>query len=159
MPNRSGCGSNLVSFLAQGFVFYPLVLFGSLPIFATYRSSLIAKPIWNHLTGSHVADALVVLAVGVALGIVLGHLYPGLREMGVWIGAFAAIPFLFECLSRALQSSAGPWEASHTPAGDEGLTVILVTLPAFSGLGYSVGLLVSNWKLMGKFGRGKSAKD
>jgi hypothetical protein len=92
---------------------------------------------------------LVSLLVGPFVGRVVGRSSPELVRTGKWIWALPAIFVIPGIVSDLLR--AGPWlpETFFATSSNEGLAVYLISLPAFSAIGYSIGMALVGRKLSG----------
>jgi hypothetical protein len=88
-------------------------------------------------------DALICAYMGFIVGWVSGKKYSSLIRTGLWIWVLPTTVALCDIVPALLQSGATPRLSEYVYAtGDnEGLGVILLTLPVSSAVGYSVGML------------------
>jgi hypothetical protein len=93
-------------------------------------------------------DALVCLSVGLIAGWVIGCVSPTLVPSGRWIWVLPAIVSLPDMVREGLASGPVPWlpESWFVAGTNEGLGVYLLTLPACSALGYSIGMRLAGLK-------------
>jgi hypothetical protein len=88
-------------------------------------------------------QALLCLFVGPIPGWITGRMAPSLAPTGRWtwvIGAMVLIPSIV----HATATRPVPWlpEEFFVTGANEGLSVVLLTLPACSAIGYSIGMLL-----------------
>jgi hypothetical protein len=93
-------------------------------------------------------EALVCLFIGVLTGWVFGLKIPALISTGRWIWILPAIVVFPDMVREVSRSQSIPWlpEYFFATPGNEGLGVYLLTLPTFSALGYSIGMILVGTK-------------
>lgn len=94
-------------------------------------------------------DVLASLLAGALAGRVVGRSEPKIRRVGRWVWALPGAFAFPAILSQLLGPGPVPWlpDSLFISGGNEGLTVFLFTIPAFSALGYSVGMAYSDIRL------------
>lgn len=137
----------IIEFIVQQILLYPVIFLVTEPIMKSYGSSL-TNP--HGLDGrSNIPDAVVCAIVSAALGFGLASFRKSLSRSGCWIWVLPTALFI-EALLWKPSGGAGvlsndPNPLFYATAANEGIVVMLLTLPMFSCIGYSLGMLISPW--------------
>ena len=140
--DRPGLWPPLLRYFAQLFLCYPAVLIAARPFTALIRVLGFTGdyPSRIHFAGY---DALICLVVaGPIVGYLTGRFVPPLMGSGRWIWALPAAFLVWDSIDLALMVQTVPYLPGKLFAygGNEGLGVYLLTLPACSAMGYSLGM-------------------
>ncbi|MGA2184890.1 MAG: hypothetical protein ABSH47_17870 [Bryobacteraceae bacterium] len=120
---------------------YPVVMLAGFPL---SRLLSVFGLSGEHPSQTHFAGylALSCLFVGPFIGWVVGHKVPSFVPSGRWIWVLPTVIFCPGVAGDLLSRQQIPWlpESVFATGSNEGLGVFLVTLPACSALGYSIGM-------------------
>jgi hypothetical protein len=126
-----------IAFIVQQILIFPITFLLTGPIMRIYGSSL---------TNSHgpdgrsnIPDAVVCAIVAGTLGFGLASFRKTLAHSGCWIWVLPTTLFIWAILGD------GPNPFFYATAANEGLGVMFFTLPTFSCIGYSLGMLISRY--------------
>jgi hypothetical protein len=134
--------------LLQLVFFYPAVLIAGLPFFALYDAFM--KSVFGIVKRDDPLNALgvfIFIAVGFGVGWLVNRRLPSLSVAGEWVWllpvTFFLVGFIHDVFWRCQFCSDARMLYFYSDGSDEGLTNLLVTWPAFSAEGYSLGVLLS----------------
>lgn len=99
-------------------------------------------PNYTHFAGY---EGIVCLFVGIACGWITGRKVPAFVPIGRWIWVLPAMVVFPDMVREGLSSQPVPWlpEDFFATPGNEGLGVFFFMRPAFSALGYSIGMALA----------------
>ena len=102
----------------------------------------------NNSRGGVSRDPIVCLFVGIAIGWIVGRTAPSSVPIGRWIWVLPAFVVFPGMASEEFSSQLVPWlpEYFFATGSNEGLAVFFGMLPAFSALGYSIGMALFGTK-------------
>jgi hypothetical protein len=130
----------VVKFTMQFVLVYPLLAVTAMPL-QIYMARAIktnTPPEYE----AHFLDCPLLLVAGFVFGMSAAKVWPTLTRSGRWIWTVPVFSLLAELLIEALRPppyNRFPSEAFYSGA-NEGLTVFLITLPAFAYSGYSLAM-------------------
>jgi hypothetical protein len=134
----------LLKFTMQFVFVYPLLAVATMPlqvyIVRTIRTN--SPPGYE----AHFIDCPLLLGVGFVFGMSAAKVWPTLARSGRWIWTVPVFFLLAELLVEAFRPppyNRFPSEAFYSGA-NEGLTVFLITLPAFAYSGYSLAMFLAS---------------
>lgn len=140
---------SILRYFSQLIVSYPLAMLAGLPLSA----ALSVLGLGEHGQDIYFAGyrAMVCLVAGSFIGWIIGRRVPHLVPTGRWIWALPGFVVFLAIVGDFLVSMSIPWlpETFFATSSNEGLGVYLLTLPAFSALGYSVGMALVGKRLSG----------
>jgi hypothetical protein len=143
---RHGCLSAIGLYGLQFVLVYPLTILLGLPLepLFSFWGMNSDQPGGVTFAGFH---AVIYLYVAACLGWFAGNRLPSLIPTGRWLWPLPVVVVSWDVL-RALSSN-GPssrlYEYLYATGSNEGLVVVLFTLPRFAAIGYSVGMTLESW--------------
>jgi hypothetical protein len=137
-----------LTFLLQLVLAYPSAFLLAIPLLEAFPSQVIVIEEINYEIKYkvHFVDSLILLASGLALGIASAASRPSLVQTGKWIWGPPGSLFLLLLIGDLRRSSMPgpePMELFYSSGGNEALAVVFVTMPFFSSLGYSLGMMAA----------------
>ncbi len=139
-----GAGRASVCYGLQLISSYPATMLVVLPLAVLLGSFGLSG---DHPSHIHFAgyEALLCLLVGPWIGYTAAWLAPTLAPTGRWMWVPASPVVISLIVKAMLPPQRVPWlpEEFFVTAGNEGLSVVLLTLPACSAMGYSIGVLLA----------------
>lgn len=128
-------------YTSQALFAYPLTLLSAIPLFLLFSKLGIDGTLGSGVTFAGFA-ALICLYMGALIGYVVSVWIPSLVPTGRWIWVPLTLFVLGDIIPNLLRSQSAPGflEYVYATGDNEGLAVILGTLPLSASIGYSFGV-------------------